>query len=220
LIQDELIPFSDTPQVSRFGPISRRGTSIVRPSKPSQSLACMDDEPTPTAVVRHSKQITKPLPPTASLFLQNGSRAALQPVAVGANGEIGYIAVQEAPVAVQPQAAPVQVQQQCEPTVDAALVFAESERMKHELEVLQRKISDLNMAQQYMQQQQQQQHIPRSNHLHRSRELTSELQLIENTIRDREMEMQVHTQMQKESPQGLDYGSYKAHGNLTETEFS
>ena len=69
-VEDELIPFSDTPQVSRFGPISRRGTSITRPSKPSQTLAAMDDETNPTAVVRHSKQMSKQLPPTASLILQ------------------------------------------------------------------------------------------------------------------------------------------------------
>ena len=83
---DDLIPFSDTPQVSRFGPISRRGQSIMRPSKPSQTFAAMDDEPTPTPVVRHPKNCTifrENNPPTASLILQNGGRTALQPVAVG-----------------------------------------------------------------------------------------------------------------------------------------
>jgi hypothetical protein len=69
-VEDEVIPWSDTPQVSRFGPISRRGTSITRPSKPSQATAAMDDETNPTAVVRHSKQMSKQLPPTASLILQ------------------------------------------------------------------------------------------------------------------------------------------------------
>ena len=69
-VEDEVVPWSDTPQVSRFGPISRRGTSITRPSKPSQTLAAMDDETNPTAVVRHSKQMSKQLPPTASLILQ------------------------------------------------------------------------------------------------------------------------------------------------------
>ena len=44
--------------------------------------------------------------------------------------------------------------------------------------------------------------------------LTSELQLIEKTIIDREMELQINTCMQKESPQGLDYGSYIAHGKI------
>ena len=38
-LEDEMIPFEDTPQVSRFGPISRRGQSIMRPSKPQQSFA-------------------------------------------------------------------------------------------------------------------------------------------------------------------------------------
>ena len=69
-LEDEIVPWSDTPQVGRFGPISRRGTSITRPSKPSQTLAAMDDETNPTAVVRHSKQMSKQLPPTASLILQ------------------------------------------------------------------------------------------------------------------------------------------------------
>ena len=32
------------------------------------------------------------IPPTASLILQNGGVTTLQPVIVGANGEIGYIA--------------------------------------------------------------------------------------------------------------------------------
>ena len=203
----------------------------MRPSKPSQTLAPMDDEPTPTAVVRHSKQITKPLPPTASLFLQNGARTALQPVAVGANGEIGYIVAANAvpepatviPV-VQPPPPPVN------DAVDAASVYAESERMKHELEILQRKISDLNMAQQY----QLIQNGSSSSTVHSTiqrptssttpaasigfsplhLELASELQLIEKTIRDREMELQINTCMQKESPQGFDYGSYITHGTF------
>lgn len=236
--------------MSRFGPISRRGTSIIRPSKPSQSVAIIDDEPMPTAVVRHSKQIAQPLPPTASLFLQNGARTALQPVAVGVNGEIGYIAVQEpamVPMTAPPSAAAAAMQTP-EHGVDAASVFAESERMKHELEVLQRKISNLNMAQQHQQyqlMQQQQQHVVTSGPSSpevieklptsvaaaaaaataaaatmnsgptHAFELASELQLIEKTIRDREMEIQINTCMQRDSPQGLDYGSYITHGKPT-----
>ena len=233
-----MIPFSDTPIVSRFGPISRRGNAITRPSKPSQTQAIIDDEPMPTAVVRHSKQMTKQLPPTASLILQNGCRAALQAVAVGANGEIGYIAVPE-PVTVTPTQQvptpePIQIQTEQGP-MDPAMVFAESERMKHELQVLQKKISDLNVAQQQFQLMQQQQmqmrvqpagaiggaveDVPqqqvnpgamggKTRHL----ELASELQLIEKTIKDREMELQINTCMQKDSPKGLDYGSYISHG--------
>jgi len=116
-------------------------------------------------------------------------------------------------------------------------VYAESERVKHELEMLQQKISDLNVAQQQryqlmhhnqmlqQQQQQAQQHLqqisgengatplqPGVGVLTSFNSLTSELQLIEKTIRDREMELQINTCMQKESPQGLDYGSYIAHG--------
>ena len=103
--------------------------------------------------------------------------------------------------------------------------------MKHELEILQRKISDLNMAQHYQLIQSSPDRYPTTttsvtssvtsiqkptsdsmsfNPLHL--ELASELQLIEKTIRDREMELQINTCMQKESPQGFDYGSYITHG--------
>merc|ERR1712099_55169 len=44
------------------------------------------------------------------------------------------------------------------------------------------------------------------------RDLTSELQLIEKTIRDREMELQINQCMIKDHPRGLDYGSYVDHG--------
>ena len=112
--------------------------------------------------------------------------------------------------------------------------------MKHELEMLQQKISNLNVAQQqhyqlmhHNQMLQQQQHqgqqllqqtTPGQNGMPMGQpgggvptsfnSLTSELQLIEKTIRDREMELQINTCMQKESPQGLDYGSYIAHGKM------
>ena len=98
----------------------------------------------------------------------------MQPVAVGANGEIGYIAVAEgvalpeqpvvaAPVAI---AEPVAIAIQPQEAAAVDYVYAESERMKHELVILQQKISDLNVAQQnyqlmhhqqLLQQQQQQQ---------------------------------------------------------------
>ena len=139
-----MIEFSDTPIVSRFGPISRRGQSIMRPSKPSQTFAAMDDEPTPTPVVRHSKQIASQIPPSASLILQNGGRTQLQPVAVAPNGEIGYIAVADPGVPLMmPDGIPVQAESAAD-AVDAAAVFAESERMKKDLEILQLKISHLN----------------------------------------------------------------------------
>ena len=80
----------------------------------------------------------------------------MQPVAVGANGEIGYIAVAEgvalpeqpvvaAPVAI---AEPVAIAIQPQEAAAVDYVYAESERMKHELVILQQKISDLNVAQQ------------------------------------------------------------------------
>ena len=233
---DDLIPFSDTPQVSRFGPISRRGQSIMRPSKPSNTLATIEDEPRPTPVVRHSKQIASFAPP-ASLILQNGGRTALQPVAVGANGEIGYIAVADpgagavplammsaGPADLQNNSAALAMQtENAVSDIDAAAVYAESERMKKDLEILQQKISHLNLTknlssrnarQTSMEQQQQQQSRQTSQQVPRHVELASELQLIEKTIRDREMELQTSNCMKKsDSPRGLDYGSYLAQGN-------
>ena len=68
--EDDLIPFSDTPQISRFGPISRR---IICPqSVPTQSQAIIGDETRPTSVVRHSKHMSRPVPVSASLLHQNG----------------------------------------------------------------------------------------------------------------------------------------------------
>ena len=83
-------------------------------------------------------------------------------MAVGANGEIGYIAVAE-PVAIAAAAAaePVTIVPQEAAAVD--FVYAESERMKHELEILQRKISDLNVAQQQYQLMHQQQQVRETN---------------------------------------------------------
>ncbi len=211
-VEDELIPFSDHPQISRFGPISRRAATMMQAITPSQTQAVISDEPTPTAVVRHSKQMAKQVrrhlrsPPStcgterlfffqvpsfASLYLQNGSytasanaAAALQPIAaVGPNGEIGYIAVPAAAAAaaaaatagastapaaadqatfvpptpphhqtditlqhIMQSSAAHQHQQTPSPSQSSMELYAESERMKQELEQLQRKISDLNMA--------------------------------------------------------------------------
>ncbi len=69
--EDDLIPFSDTPQISRFGPISRR---IMCPqSVPTQSQAVIGDETKSTSVVRHSKHMSRPVPAAASLLHQNGN---------------------------------------------------------------------------------------------------------------------------------------------------
>lgn len=189
---EEMIPFSDTPQICRFGPISRKTATLLQLASPSQSQALMNDEPTPTAVVRHSKQLTRQVPSLASLYHQNGTRTTLQPVAIGANGEISYVAVPESPYPI-PDVTLQQIQQNSaflSSTAPASQqsLFAESERMKHELEMLQKKISDLNMA-----------HIerqsteadPNSRHgISSEREdLTRELQMIESTIRDRELEI-------------------------------
>jgi hypothetical protein len=67
---DDLIPFSDTPQISRFGPISRK--ILCPPSLPTQSQAIIEDETKPTSVVRHAKHMSRPVPAAASLFHQNG----------------------------------------------------------------------------------------------------------------------------------------------------
>ena len=70
--------------------------------------------------------------------MQNGGRTALQPVAVGANGEIGYIAVAEpvamaepvaqvTPVPMQPPE-PVPIAMQPQEAAQVDYVYAESER--------------------------------------------------------------------------------------------
>ena len=258
---DDEVPFSDTPQVSRFGPISRRGVSIMRPSKPSQTVASMGDEPISTAVVRHSKQQSKQLsPPQPAVLLQNGGgRTTLHPVAVGSHGEIGYIAVQEPTPHAQmipsdqiipsdqlqtvlPQIQTVnpgnthQAVLQHQPVtvaprpanINPSSVTAEYARMKHELGVLQRQISDLNAQQQQHQyQMMQQQELLLASQAQQRRtpeaqlqnDLSSELQLIEKTIRDREMELQMNQCMTSDFPRGLDYGTYVDHGKFTYFSF-
>ena len=67
---DDLIPFSDTPQISRFGPISRK---ILCPQTlPTQSQAIIEDDTKPTSMVRRAKHMSRPVPVAASLFHQNG----------------------------------------------------------------------------------------------------------------------------------------------------
>jgi hypothetical protein len=70
--EDEVIPFTDTPHISRFGPISRKSATLMQAVTPSQSQAVISDEPTPTAVVRHSKHMTRQVPSLAALYHQNG----------------------------------------------------------------------------------------------------------------------------------------------------
>ena len=71
--EDDIIPFSDTPQISRFGPISRKaGTTLLQTAMPSQTQAVISDEPTATAVVRHSKQSSRQVPSLAALYHRNG----------------------------------------------------------------------------------------------------------------------------------------------------
>ena len=207
---------------------------------------------------------------------------ALQPVAVGANGEIGYIAVQQptpdtamaaaaagtelnlmdmehakymntmfAPTAQSPShnTAPINRNNPL-PTITQGGAFnanelgthsqealrLESERMKHELEVLQQKISCLNTARMATGNggstgssgsavQSLVGSHPATTDVTQTEtnQLTSELQLIENTIKDREREISVNrnTDMTttgsarenaNEGTTNLDYGSYIAHG--------
>lgn len=71
---DDIIPFADTPHISRFGPISRKAGTPFHSAQPSQTQAVISDEPTMTAVVRHSKQLTRQVPTMAALYHQNGKR--------------------------------------------------------------------------------------------------------------------------------------------------
>ncbi|QQP55863.1 Uncharacterized protein FKW44_000324, partial [Caligus rogercresseyi] len=41
--EDDIYPLPDVPLVSRFGPISRRCNTLLKPSVPSQTQASMDD---------------------------------------------------------------------------------------------------------------------------------------------------------------------------------
>ena len=202
---------------------------------------------------------------------------ALQPVAVGVNGEIGYIAVQQpnpdeslgpgsemaldhqnymnnmfvpsmqspghasAPInrgnmipAMTPAGSFNNPSNEIAPSQEALRL--ESERMKHELEVLQKKISCLNTARmstsskentnlmasngtQYRQSQPVGNTQTDNDHVVQTEmtQLTSELQLIENTIKDREREIIVNrntdmTDKPDEAAANLEYGSYLAQG--------
>ena len=72
---DDVIPFGDSPQISRFGPISRRSAaSVVQSFRGSQTQAIIDDETQSTAVVTNSKQMARPAPPIPQAVLhQNGN---------------------------------------------------------------------------------------------------------------------------------------------------
>ena len=192
---------------------------------------------------------------------------ALQPVAVGVNGEIGYIAVQqpnpegtlvtagadltiETPnymnnMFAQPIQSPshgsgnlnrnIQGITQGGGTFDPPSQEAlriESERMKHELEVLQQKISCLNTARMSSSTggnggvtesvgaigaPVENNHAANNGSKNETAQLTSELQLIENTIKDREREIITNrnTDMTHNANDGaanLEYGSYLAQG--------
>uniref|UniRef100_A0A0K2T8W5 RING-type E3 ubiquitin transferase n=1 Tax=Lepeophtheirus salmonis TaxID=72036 RepID=A0A0K2T8W5_LEPSM len=102
---DDIHPLPDVPLVSRFGPISRRCNTLLKPSNPSQTQASMDDGTVPTDVVTNAKQMTHQIPSiTSPWYYQNGIMS-VQPVAVGPNGEFGYIVVAD-----QAQSTPVILQ--------------------------------------------------------------------------------------------------------------
>jgi exonuclease VII large subunit len=129
-------------------------------------------------------------------------------VAVGVNGEISYIAVPEQglPPPIQPSFFPAQAAAATPaiPPAAAAAVaspsqqalFAESERMKHELTLLQKQISDLNLA--HMDNARSAGQVGNGNNAHASQNeterevLAKELHLIESAIRDREREIKVN----------------------------
>ena len=91
--EDDIIPFSDTPQISRFGPISRKaGTTLLHTATPSQTQAVISDEPTATAVVRHSKQSSRQVPSLASLYHRNGKNVHLNTIGTNTTqSECGFI---------------------------------------------------------------------------------------------------------------------------------
>jgi len=216
---DEMIPFSDVPCVSRFGPISRhqgRQPTLMQFAPPSQTQAALSDDTTLTAVVRHSKQMVRQMPSVAAALYHNGGCTALHPVGPGPHGEIGYLAVPPGdPLPPPPDPALQQIQtnsamHQLGPVASSQQqqqqhLYAESQRMKQELEQLQRKIDRLNMA-----------HIDQNQigggsngaplggpcpepvaSSHEKEQLANELAMIECTIRDREREISVnhHVQM-------------------------
>ena len=188
-----------------------------------------------------------------SLFFSGGI-AQLQPVAVGMNGEIEFIVVP--PPDPQPQSqldlrhihnpaihSPVAPTAPPMPpparTPDATQrksqnLYAESQRMKHELEILQQKISSLNLAK--MDDNKSQPEVsgtsgppvapmaasdsapePEGDE-ERKDQLTYELQLIENTILDRELEISINHQGDgTDQGQSVDYGSYIGHGMVMES---
>lgn len=212
-----------------------------------------------------------------------GTFMALQPVAVGVNGEIGYIAVQQQnpessfvsgqemtldhqnfinnmfpPPITSPSHHTSSATVNQTPGISGVTpgsgsfssndvqpsqetLRQESERMKHELEVLQKKISCLNTARMnpslggggnsnfggersslnLSSENQSNATISSTSGSsvaqNETKQLTSELQLIENTIKDREREIiqNRHTEMTNITSEGeanLEYGSYLAQG--------
>lgn len=150
-------------------------------------------------------------------------------MAVGINGEIGYIAVPE----VQPDFTLQQIQQTSAlhqhspspthylPTVQSQqqqssqALYQESERMKQELEQLQKKISHLKWAHRDASSSSSSSTVEATTSLssregNEKDELAKELHMIESTIRDREREILVnHMRVAAaENSTGLDYGPY------------
>ena len=159
--EDEIIPFSDTPQISRFGPISRKaGTTFLHTATPSQTQAVISDEPTATAVVRHSKQSSRQVPSLAALYHTNGSRTTLQPVAVGVNGEISYIAVAEPAPPAPPPDPTLQHIQQVSALNQFQHAVAAQQQQHHQQQQQQHQQVQQQQNYQQVQQQQHQQHQP------------------------------------------------------------
>ena len=198
---------------------------------------------------------------------------ALQPVAVGVNGEIGYVAVPQptpdvglmpgaeigmdpppnyinnmfvpsiqnsshATSPMDPSSGGFNSSNQADCSQSQEALRLESERMKHELEVLQKKISCLNTQRMNysnsvggnasLTNASSSSNMDMNHESHpdngiiaqnETNQLTSELQLIENTIKDREREIIVNrsTDMTDNVNGGaanLEYGSYLSQGML------
>ncbi|CAB4055545.1 RC3H [Lepeophtheirus salmonis] len=229
---DDIHPLPDVPLVSRFGPISRRCNTLLKPSNPSQTQASMDDGTVPTDVVTNAKQMTHQIPSiTSPWYYQNGIMS-VQPVAVGPNGEFGYIVVadqaQSTPVILQN---PLQSVLASEPDdIDryneekeclkicgelSSDIFSSSSTSSDSSITHDTTITFSNCPNTF---------DPSSNGVNlqiRQDQLSNELFLIENSIRDREREISIN-HMQELSIShhrgALDYGSYISQGLISTEE--
>eukprot|EP00096_Caligus_rogercresseyi_P011686 TRINITY_DN468_c0_g1_i5.p1 TRINITY_DN468_c0_g1~~TRINITY_DN468_c0_g1_i5.p1 ORF type:complete len:1005 (+),score=300.74 TRINITY_DN468_c0_g1_i5:505-3519(+) len=202
--EDDIYPLPDVPLVSRFGPISRRCNTLLKPSVPSQTQASMDDGTVPTDVVTNAKQITHQMPSMTSPWLYQNGIMSVQPVAVGPNGEVGYILLApEQPLLLQNSIRRPLLNHP--PAIEKEVVKAPKAETPSKPEgTSEVKSSD----------------PPGVNQI-RQDQLSNELFIIESSIRDREREISMN-HMQEASISdhrgALDYGSYISQGLMSTEE--